>query len=412
MCSCGTPWIKISSIQAEVNECLIILCTLLIMIMCYLLCDIQSRCEHGILAICYGEGDLELYEGKLELQVNSWNTAPVLSLREAAALSNPKNKIESSRCNCRSGCKTSHCACQRKNAPCNSKCHGGTSCTNCSDEAVITPPRKKYKTALGSPIVISDTESPAPRDTWIPELKLNANDKNIIMKGKWLSDKHIVAAQTLLKQQFSHIGGLQPPIFNENNSWDIMRMEGVQILNDSNIHWLCISTMGCSTDVVDIYDSIKTKSKKPSSHIKEQVAAILHSPADSITLRTIESQEQHNGSDCGVYAIATAVSLCNGIPPIHVVWDQTKMREHLFNCFENRLLIPFPGSKSANENTVIATTEVKLYCNCRFPENRKKKMAQCGICYQWYHQGCEQIPEAVFKENLILFAINVFFKVC
>ena len=77
------------------------------------------------------------------------------------------------------------------------------------------------------------------------------------------------------------------------------------------------------------------------------------------------------------------------------------MREHLLNCFKNRMLLPFPGSKRCNANkcTVIATTTIKLYCICRFPEDKKQKMAQCGKCDEWYHKECEQIPEAVFKRN-------------
>ena len=302
---------------------------------------------------------MELYEGKLKPEVNGWNAAPVLSIREAASLSNPKSEFKSSRCNCRVGCKTSNCACRQKKVPCTSKCHGGTSCNNCNDESVKRPPRKKYKTASVVPVVISSPDTPPPDDTWLPDLKLNTKDKKLLVMGKWLSDKHIMAAQQLLKHQFSDIGGLQPTIFCQNHRWDVMRTEGVQILNNSNMHWLCISTMSCPTDVVNIYDSIKTKN--PSFDIKEQVAAILHSPADSITLRTIDAQEQHNGSDCGLYAIATAVCLCNGTLPIQVVWDQTKMREHLLNCFENKMLLPFPGSKrrSADKCTVIATTTIK-----------------------------------------------------
>ena len=65
------------------------------------------------------------------------------------------------------------------------------------------------------------------------------------------------------------------------------------------------------------------------------------------------------------------------------------------------MLLPFPGSKRCNANkcTVIATTTIKLYCICRFPEDKKQKMAQCGKCDEWYHKECEQIPEAVFKRN-------------
>ena len=195
---------------------------------------------------------------------------------------------------------------------------GATLPANCNDESVKSPPKKKYKykTASVVPFVISSPDTPPPDDTWLPDIKLNTNDKKLLVMGKWLSDKHIMAAQQLLNHQFSDIRGLQPTIFCQNHRWDVMRTEGVQILNDSNMHWLCISTINCPADVVNIYDSIKTKN--PSSHIKEQIAAILHSLADSIILRTIDAQEQHNGSDCGLNAIATP-QLFVSIPPVLVI---------------------------------------------------------------------------------------------
>ncbi len=64
------------------------------------------RSKHGVLKNCYGEGDMELYEGKLDLSVDGWQSSPVLSLREAAALLNPKNVFQAGRCNCQLGCTT------------------------------------------------------------------------------------------------------------------------------------------------------------------------------------------------------------------------------------------------------------------------------------------------------------------
>ena len=43
--------------------------------------------------------------------------------------------------------------------------------------------------------------------------------------------------------------------------------------------------------------------------------------------------KQEGNKDCGVYSIATCVSLANGTLP-HL-YDQTKMRRHLVQCFEN-----------------------------------------------------------------------------
>ena len=52
------------------------------------------------------------------------------------------------------------------------------------------------------------------------------------------NDKHIQAAHLLLKTKFSHIGGLQHIVIAQMGTWEIMTSEGVQIINDSNKHWV------------------------------------------------------------------------------------------------------------------------------------------------------------------------------
>ena len=53
-----------------------------------------------------------------------------------------------------------------------------------------------------------------------------------------------------------------------------------------------------------------------------------------------KAPKQEVNKDCGVYAIATCVSLANGTSP-HL-YDQTKMTGHLIQCFENLKFTKFP----------------------------------------------------------------------
>ena len=46
--------------------------------------------------------------------------------------------------------------------------------------------------------------------------------------------------------------------------------------------------------------------------------------------------------DCGLFAIAAATALAFGINPVQVRFEQTAMRNHLFNCFETGELEVFP----------------------------------------------------------------------
>ena len=119
---------------------------------------------------------------------------------------------------------------------------------------------------------ISDTEEEQrhslPSQSWLPHLNLNQEDKNILESGQWLTDKHIVAAQNLLRKQFPHIQGLQPPYLEQKNLFKPMPSSGVQIVNENSQHWACLSTLSSPPQAIDLYDSLKTK--KITSHILRQ----------------------------------------------------------------------------------------------------------------------------------------------
>ena len=97
----------------------------------------------------------------------------------------------------------------------------------------------------------------------------------------------------------------------------------------------------------------------------------------------MQLQQQSNGSDCGVYAIACAASLCNGDEPSDQCWDEKKMRLHLLQCFESTSMSDFPASAAEDESyaqctpTILNTLKVPVYCICRLPWH-KEDMLQCG----------------------------------
>ena len=191
------------------------------------------RSEYGVIDKCYGEGDLELYNSKLNLSVERWETLPLLSVRQAARLLNRQNSFQGGICNCKLGCKSHKCACHQKGAICSTKCHQGSLCSNCPQtdrpcsENCITinvradqcksPPRKKSQESTSvSVITITDTDATDEEirhfsRSWIPDLHLDLNDKAILETGQWLTDRHVCAAKNLLKKQFPHICGLQAP---------------------------------------------------------------------------------------------------------------------------------------------------------------------------------------------------------
>lgn len=94
----------------------------------------KYRCEYGVLDHCFGESDLELFSGKLNLSVEGWEQSARVSLRVAAMQLNPRNAFHGGICNCKSRCKTKKCSCRQKGVSCTSKCHQGRMCENCSQD--------------------------------------------------------------------------------------------------------------------------------------------------------------------------------------------------------------------------------------------------------------------------------------
>ena len=103
-------------------------------------------------------------------------------------------------------------------------------------------------------------------------------------------------------------------------------------------------------------------------------------------------QRQVSDSDCGLFAVANATAICNGMDPVYVMFDQAEMRSHLLSCLEHKLLTPFPSKRRRPRGPMVMELEViPIYCHCRLQE--AGRMIQCDACGDWFHEGCEIIPK-------------------
>ena len=69
--------------------------------------------------------------------------------------------------------------------------------------------------------------------SWILDLGLDSSDEKILLSStSWLTDTIINAAQTLLKNKYPAVRGLQDVSHGLNMSFSIERGEFVQILHD------------------------------------------------------------------------------------------------------------------------------------------------------------------------------------
>ena len=191
------------------------------------------------------------------------------------------------------------------------------------------------------------------------------------------------------------------PIF----MFSVQKGEFVQVLHDGNIHWVCISNIGCKENEINYYDSLR--GGRVSWYLLQQIASIVHENGPQLVINPMKVQKQNNGVVCGLYALAFATSLVNGISPEDETFSVEELRPHLLKCLQEGKMKPFPRESEITHKRVRPTTTIKLnlYCHCRMPwrpsdkEVRGMAMAECEICLKWFHQKCENIPDSIFRDG-------------
>ena len=117
-----------------------------------------------------------------------------------------------------------------------------------------------------------------------------------------------------------------------------MTGEFVQISHTGHSHWLCISSVGCQPNVVNLFDSLSHDIIE--REVKEQVES---SMADSnVEITSMPVQQQQNGSDCGIFAIAFSTCIIFYLDPRDMTFDIPRMRPHLSQCLKDGIITPFP----------------------------------------------------------------------
>eukprot|EP00794_Sanderia_malayensis_P002558 gene2558-2954_t len=161
----------------------------------------------------------------------------------------------------------------------------------------------------------------------------------VVSPKGWLDCDIIHQVHVYLRNSNQAIEGFQRPTLGPSRNFDIVGGEFVQILHTGNSHWVCTSSIGCLPGMVSLYDSLY--SHVVSDEIEEQIKNLIG--ADIYQgINVVPVQQQENGYDCGVFAIAFATCLVNYIPPETVEFDVAQLRQHLFKCLKAGKMELFP----------------------------------------------------------------------
>ena len=146
----------------------------------------------------------------------------------------------------------------------------------------------------------------------------------------------MLAAQQLLKKRFpENHGFLDTLTLATKCAPEIPYVHG-QTVHVNNNHWITISASN-SAEHVEAYDSLNA------TKVSEQTLKLINRyHGSSCTVKLMNMQQQKGSKDCGLFAIATATSICYGDDPTMLVYSQDELRQHLLDCFATEEISPFP----------------------------------------------------------------------
>ena len=219
---------------------------------------------------------------------------------------------------------------------------------------------------------------------WVPSLKLQYNDKNIITSGQWLANINMHSAQKIMREQFGHINGFQDtvlaPTFDDksqtwtqgDNSFQPQPKPSAQIHSTGHSHW-AISFQVMDDDKVYVLDSLYNYL---SVSMQIQMSQIYRNCRNTENIINVSIPSKFNkqmqGSDCGLFAVANLVEYCFGrydeiIKGGTIGWEfkQCEMRGHLVKCLQNLQFQSFPKVQKRRAIKIIHVAyDLKVWCVC------------------------------------------------
>ena len=84
----------------------------------------------------------------------------------------------------------------------------------------------------------------------------------------------------------------------------------------------------------------------------------------SIEVHYTNVQRQSGISDCDIFAIAFATSVCLGEDPANQTFKQGEMRQHPISCIEEGKMASFPKFYKHRRPKPVKKETLAIYCSC------------------------------------------------
>ena len=165
------------------------------------------------------------------------------------------------------------------------------------------------------------------------------------------------ATQKMLQLQFPDASGLQDPVLGQASSFKVLKYRPfVQVLHDGNAHWVTASTLNCNPGEVVLMDSMFQG--RVNAKVQQQICETLCS-LDKILTKVLPVDQQSNGIDCGIFAIAFSEHLY----PTEVNFDIKHLRNHILKCFKDNIILSCPFSEKRTRKNHAKELELEIYCS-------------------------------------------------
>ena len=140
------------------------------------------------------------------------------------------------------------------------------------------------------------------------------------------------------------ISGYQSTLLEQNNGFKPVSASAVQIHYTGSMQWVSSSNTGGGVELFDNkVAAVLTES------LERQLAAIYHGNDEQLPVSRVVAQQQDGRADCGLFSIAFPYHSLNAAAIETLSLEQSKLKQHLIHCFDQRKLSPLPSCREEGE---------------------------------------------------------------